>query len=136
MNSAEIDLKEPGTTWVAASTCTKTVVSPDQVHAVAAALRKHNLRFVTIVCMPCGVRSFRVMWYWDHKGELYSVETSVKVGEPLPTISDIYPGADWVERETRDYYAVAFDGRFDTPPLMLRENDAPGVLLWNSGRES
>jgi NADH:ubiquinone oxidoreductase subunit C len=129
MNTAEIDLKELGATWLASSTCMKTVVAPNQVHAVAAALRKHNLRFVTIVCMPCDVSSFRVMWYWDLKGALYSVETSVKADEPLPTISDIYPGADWMERETRDYYAVVFDGRFDTPPLMLRENDEPGILL-------
>jgi len=33
------------------------------------------------------------------------------------------------ERETRDYYAVPFEGRLSTPPLMLREEDAPGMML-------
>jgi NADH:ubiquinone oxidoreductase subunit C len=38
-------------------------------------------------------------------------------------------GADWAEREARDYYAVTFSGRASTPTLMLREGDEPGVLL-------
>ena len=51
----------------------------------------------------------------------------------MPTIADIYPGADWAERETRDYFAVEFEGRDSTPPLMLRDTDRPGILLETNG---
>jgi NADH:ubiquinone oxidoreductase subunit C len=51
----------------------------------------------------------------------------------MPTIADIYPGADWAERETRDYFAVKFEGRDSTPPLMLRDTDRPGILLETNG---
>jgi NADH:ubiquinone oxidoreductase subunit C len=52
----------------------------------------------------------------------------------VPSIVDIYPGADWAEREAREYYAVTFEGRVSTPPLMLREGDAVGILLGPEGR--
>ena len=51
----------------------------------------------------------------------------------MPTIADIYPGADWAERETRDYFAVEFEGRESTAPLMLRDTDSPGILLETNG---
>ena len=38
-------------------------------------------------------------------------------------VADLLPPADWVEREVRDYYALEFLGRDDTPALMLREGD-------------
>ena len=63
-----------------------------------------------------------------------SVETTLAAGVPAPSIVDIYPGADWAEREAREYYAVTFKGRDSTPPLMLREGDAVGILLGPEGR--
>jgi Ni,Fe-hydrogenase III component G len=46
----------------------------------------------------------------------------------VPTIADLLPGADWAEREIRDYYGVEFAGREATPTLMLRPGDPAGLF--------
>jgi NADH:ubiquinone oxidoreductase subunit C len=67
------------------------------------------------------------------EGTLLSVVSFLDEGIAVPSIVDTYPGADWAERETRDYYAVTFEGRKDTPTLMLRDGDKPGRFLRTSG---
>ena len=73
--------------------------------------------------------ALRLSWHWDVSGTLLSVDALLAPGERPPTVVDLYPGADWAEREAREYYRVEFEGRAATPPLMLREGDAPGLLL-------
>jgi NADH:ubiquinone oxidoreductase subunit C len=85
--------------------------------------------------MQQGDNGLRVSWHWDVEGVLLSVAAHISQGMPVPSIMDTYPGADWAERETRDYYAVTFEGRSETPTLMLREGDTPGVLLCKSGEK-
>nr|WP_320049470.1 NADH-quinone oxidoreductase subunit C [uncultured Desulfuromonas sp.] len=41
----------------------------------------------------------------------------------VPTISDIYHGANWHERETRDFHGVVFVGHPNLEPLILAEED-------------
>jgi NADH-quinone oxidoreductase subunit C len=62
--------------------------------------------------------------------ELRSIERGhrlrVKVGlsdgdAHLPTITSLYPTADWHERETHDFFGIVFDGHPDPRPLMLPE---------------
>lgn len=40
----------------------------------------------------------------------------------IPTISKIYPGANWHERETHDFYGIKFAGHPDLSPLLLPED--------------
>ncbi|TLN27249.1 NADH-quinone oxidoreductase subunit C [bacterium] len=40
-----------------------------------------------------------------------------------PTIEDIYPGANWHERETRDFFGITFTGHPDMTPLILPEEE-------------
>jgi len=40
----------------------------------------------------------------------------------LPTISDIYPGAHWHERETHDFFGIVFEGHPYLVPLLLPED--------------
>ncbi|MBU1169833.1 MAG: NADH-quinone oxidoreductase subunit C [Proteobacteria bacterium] len=42
----------------------------------------------------------------------------------IPTISDIYHGADWHERETHDFYGVSFTGHQDLRTLLLCDEDS------------
>ncbi len=42
----------------------------------------------------------------------------------IPSISDIYQGADWHERETRDLYGIVFSGHPNLKPLLLADQDA------------
>ena len=39
------------------------------------------------------------------------LETSVSVEDPhLPSLTALYPGADWQERETYDMFGIVYDG--------------------------
>jgi hypothetical protein len=107
-------------------------VAPGQVRAAARAMLAGQGRFAAVVARPAA-GGLRLSWHWDSGGTLLSVDAVLAPGEKVPTIADLYPGADWAERETRDYYAVEFEGRADTAPLMLREGDTPGVLLGGDG---
>jgi len=62
--------------------------------------------------------------------ELRSVEhhhrLRVKVGlsegdAHLPSVTPMFPAADWHERETHDFYGIGFDGHPDPRPLLLPE---------------
>ena len=58
-----------------------------------------------------------------HTGQRVEVRANVPRDTPeLPTISDIYPGANWHERETRDFFGVIFTGHPQMVPLLLPED--------------
>ena len=40
----------------------------------------------------------------------------------LPSIARIYPGADWHERETHDFFGIRFQGHANLAPLLLPED--------------
>jgi len=103
------------------------------VRTIARRMLEGEARFATIVATSAVDRSLRVSWHWDVFGTLLSVASLLPPGGLMPTIADIYPGADWAERETRDYFAVEFEGRESTAPLMLRDTDRPGILLEKNG---
>jgi NADH-quinone oxidoreductase subunit C len=82
--------------------------------------------------------------HWpDRKGEefeiviqLYSVpknrrlriKTSIADGESCPTMTPIWSGADWMEREVYDMFGVKFEGHPDLRRILLPE-DWPGHPL-------
>jgi hypothetical protein len=103
------------------------------VRPAARAMLAGGARFAAMVAQPGGAGSLELSWHWDLQGALLSVATQIPSGAPVPSIIDLYPGADWAERETRDYWAVTFEGRATTPPLVLREGDEPGFLLRPEG---
>jgi len=47
----------------------------------------------------------------------------------IPTISSLYSGALWHERETRDFFGIAFTGHPDMRPLLLPEDMEGHPLL-------
>jgi len=103
-------------------------VWPDlDVHAMAVAMLAHEVRLVTITALPHPDGGLRLIYHWDVGPALLNLETTVRAGH-VPTISDVLPAADWAEREIRDYYGTTFDGRATTPPLMLRDDDVPGLF--------
>jgi len=56
-------------------------------------------------------------------GKRVTVRAFIGRDEPeLPTLSAIYPGADWHERETHDFFGVLFSGHPDMTPLLLPED--------------
>jgi NADH-quinone oxidoreductase subunit C len=60
--------------------------------------------------------------------ELYSLEhrhrLRVKVGlaeddATVPSVTSVFPTADWLERETYDFYGIVFDGHPDLRRILL-----------------
>lgn len=52
-----------------------------------------------------------------------TIRTRVPRSKPeVPTISQIYPGADWHERETHDFFGIIFVGHPYLVPLLLPED--------------
>lgn len=56
-------------------------------------------------------------------GRRVTVRASVPREAPgLPTVSMIYPGAEWHEREAQDFFGFIFIGHPDPTPLLLPED--------------
>ena len=104
-----------------------------EIRSIAQTMLDRGARFEALLITQTKTNNLRLVWYWDMNGKLFSVESKAALNTPVPSIVDIYWGADWAEREARDYYAVTFEGRASTPPLMLREGDPPGILLRSEG---
>ena len=68
----------------------------------------------------------QIVYQFARYDQLYRIKGRVSVPNTLeiPSISDIYQGADWHERETRDLYGVVFDGHPNMKPLLLSEEDS------------
>jgi hypothetical protein len=128
MNAAALR-ERVGGTWVERPAGWWLFLPAEHVRAAARVMLEGGARFSALVARPLAGEGLRLSWYWDFNGTLVSIETTLAVGDPAPSIVDIYPGADWAERETHDYYAVSFPTRSGTPPLVLREGDTPGILL-------
>jgi NADH-quinone oxidoreductase subunit C len=99
-------------------------LNPDQVRPMAQTLLNQGfyLVFVTAVHVNPG---FQVVYQFAHTDQPCRVNLKAMALEDgtIPTISDIYQGASWHERETHDFYGLAFTGNPDLRTLLLCEED-------------
>src|SRR5689334_4466598 len=82
-----------------------------EIRSIAQTMLDSGARFVALVVNETKAGDLQLTWHWDLNGKLYSVESTSSLTTPPPSIVDIYCGADWAEREAREYYAVTFEGR-------------------------
>lgn len=57
-----------------------------------------------------------------HRRARVRLRTQVHTGEPVPTISTLWPGAGWPERELYDLFGIVFDGHQDLRRLMMPDD--------------
>ncbi len=101
-------------------------VSPDAVVAAAELADRFGFAIDTITGVD-----------WIEKGEMeviydffhprYGLHLVVRARVPrdnpaLPTIQGVFPGANWHERETHDFFGIQFVGHPDLTPLLLPED--------------
>jgi NADH-quinone oxidoreductase subunit C len=71
------------------------------------------------------VDDLEVVYDFNHYDELCRVVIRTRVprdNPEVPTISEVYPGANWHERETHDFFGIKFAGHPDLSPLLLPED--------------
>lgn len=97
------------------------VVSPTDIVSVARLLRDDpRLAFVNITDI-CGVdypereKRFDVVYHLLSPRQNVRVRLKVMTDEttPVPSLTAVYPGADWFEREAYDFYGIRFTGHPD-----------------------
>jgi NADH-quinone oxidoreductase subunit C len=74
----------------------------------------------------CPHSGLAVVYQYARHDRQYRMKAYALVPDSLeiPSISDIYQGADWHERETRDFYGIVFSGHRNLKPLLMADQDA------------
>jgi NADH-quinone oxidoreductase subunit C len=106
---------------------TLTIAREELLDALGALREDPDLRLGFLSSVTATDRPGRDPRFWVAY-ELYSLEhrhrLRVKVGLPeedptVPSVTGLFPTADWLERETYDFYGIVFDGHPDLRRILL-----------------
>ena len=92
------------------------VVSRSAVHGVVGFLKSEGYQFLTDLCgvhYPGQELELGVVYHLHDfvKNKRIRIKTFVAKDHPiLATVTDIFSGANWMERETYDFYGILFEG--------------------------
>jgi len=102
-----------------------TIDKKDIFKTVEFIFRKLGLRFAIAsgINTPSG---FEILYHfsYDKAGEVYSVRVLIdeKNNPEIDSISSIFPGADWIEREMWELLGINFKGHPNLKHLLLSED--------------
>ncbi len=111
----------------------------DIVESVNFLFKEIGLRFTTAsgVDTPSG---FEILYHFsfDKTGEFYSVRVLIedKVHPEIDSITPIFPGAGWIEREIWEMLGINFVGHPNLKRLLLAEDWPEGDYPLRQGYES
>ena len=125
------------------------IVSADKILEVAAHLRQApDARFdlcsdVTATDWPLRPERFDMVYclYSTHHRHRIRVKARVAETQPFPSVTPVWPAADWLEREIWDMFGVNFTGHPDRRRILMPEDwqghpqrkdyplEGPGELL-------
>ncbi len=102
----------------------------DRIVQVLQFLRDDPLAKFLVLIDLCGVdypnraRRFDVVYHLlsMHNNQRVRVKVAVGDDESLPTVTPVYPAADWFERETFDMYGIVFSGHPDLRRILTDYN--------------
>src|ERR1700719_1536758 len=110
---------------VAHGELTLTAVAADIVKVATFLRDDERCRFISIIDItaidwPSRERRFDVVYHFLSPTRNARIRVKVETDEatPVPSIIDVFPGANWFERETYDLYGVLFTGHPDMRRLL------------------
>jgi NADH-quinone oxidoreductase subunit C len=76
---------------------------------------------LTAVHYPKNEKPFEIVYilYSFSKNERLRVKTTIAEGEEVPTVTDLWPTADWLEREVFDMFGIVFSGHPNLKRILL-----------------
>jgi NADH-quinone oxidoreductase subunit C len=99
---------------------------PEKVVAAAEILNRENFFIEAITGVDwIDEQQLEVVYDFNHFDELCRVVIRSRLDRSNPeilTISHIYQGANWHERETHDFFGITFTGHPNLEPLLLPED--------------
>lgn len=109
-----LELKRPRRWWASADS--------RALRSLAEHMRELQAHLSAITCIDQG-EVFELLYHFDLGGELLTVSVRVLRALPsLPSIADIYPAADFYEREIAEMFGVRFEGAPRTGHLLLPDD--------------
>ena len=101
-------------------------VAPGQVVAAAELLDRHGFSIDTITGVDWLAQGQMEVVY-DYVHFAVNLRVAVRARLPrehpeIPTISLVFPGANWHERETHDFFGIRFAGHPNLTPFLLPED--------------
>jgi NADH-quinone oxidoreductase subunit C len=101
-------------------------VSPDQVVSAAQQLDQEGFALDTITGVDwMAENQMEVVYDYFHPTKTLRAAVRARISRDnpeIPTISTIFPGANWHERETHDFFGIRFLGHPDLSPFLLPED--------------
>ncbi len=97
--------------------------TPDQMPDVAQAMLGTDCFLESLTAVDL-VESFNLVYHFANYYELCRTVVHAVLPKPkgAPTISHIYPGADWYEREVYDLFGIHFYGHPNLKRILLPED--------------
>lgn len=101
-------------------------IPPEQVVEAARVLDREGFAIDTITGVDWMAQNqMEVVYDFFHATKPLRVALRTRVpreNPEVPTISQVFPGADWHERETHDFFGIRFAGHPDLSPFLLPED--------------
>jgi NADH-quinone oxidoreductase subunit C len=101
-------------------------VAPDQVVAAAEELDREGLSLDTITGVDWMAEGqMEVVYDYFHPAKALRVVVRSRIPRDNPeiaTIQKVFPGANWHERETHDFFGIRFLGHPNLEPFLLPED--------------
>ena len=110
---------------------------PEQMPAVAKAMLDQGCFLESLTAVDLR-ESFTLVYHFANFSELCRtvVHVSLPKGAQAPTISQVYPAADWYEREVYDLFGIKFAGHPDLKRILLPDDADFHPLLKDFGAEA
>jgi NADH-quinone oxidoreductase subunit C len=123
---AHLALPFKGVDYAAKGYHCEATVAPDQVVSVAEQLDKEGLALDTITGVDwIAEGQMEVVYDYFHPAKALRVVVRTRIprdNPEVPTIYKVFPGANWHERETHDFFGIRFLGHPNLTPFLLPED--------------